>query len=158
MSINLAHLLIQNQNVSLPTRYEIASPIPCSQRAPSCAVLLYFSDEGYLQCTINTGTFLFHCGFIFRDKRKPWAHVRKHPLCEYLSPQSHMPVRHFHHSHSSSVACLLTYIILFLCIGFTLVISPLQGKTLFLCFRSFHREKKIYTKVIFFKLSFVLLP
>lgn len=151
MSINLAHLLIQNQNVSLPTHYEIASPIPCSERVPSCAVLLYFSDEGYLQCTINTGTFLFHYRFMFRDKRKPWAHVRKHPLCEYLSPQSHMPVRYFHHSSSSLVACLLTYIILFLCIGFTLVISPLQGKTLFLCFRIFHRKKK-YTKVIFFNL------
>lgn len=157
MSINLAHLLIQNQNVSLPTHYEIASPIPCSERVPSCAVLLYFSDEGYLQCTINTGTFLFHYGFMSRDKRKPWAHVRKLPLCEYLSPQSLMPTRHFHHSSSSSVACLLTYIILFLCIGFTLVIAPLQRKTLFLCFRSFHRKKKLHQSD-FLKLTFVLLP
>jgi len=54
VSTNLAHLLIQNQNVSLPAHYEIASPIPCSESVPSCAVLLCFSDEGYLRWTINT--------------------------------------------------------------------------------------------------------
>lgn len=75
----------------------------------------FFSDEGYLRCTINTGTFLFRYGFMFRDKRQPWAHVRKHPLCEYLSPQSHTPMRHFDHSSSSSVACLMIHSILFLC-------------------------------------------
>lgn len=129
-------MLIQNQNVLLLTHYEIASPIPCTERAPSCAVLLcFFSDEGYLQCTINMGTFLFHCGFMFIDKRKPWAHVRKHPLCEYLSPQSHMPKRHFHHSSSSSVACLMIDSILFLCQQHHIYISNISSsrkETLFM--------------------------
>lgn len=150
MSTNLAHLLIQNQNVSLLTHYEIASPIPCSERAPSCAVLPYFSDEGYLQRTINTGTFLFRCGFMFRDKRKPWAHVRKSPLCEYLSPQSHVPMRLFDHSSSSSVACLTMHSTLFLCQQHRIYIRniPFSGKDTLFTLQELSEGKIFYTEVI----------